>query len=140
MFKNLITKTIEAIYMNADQLIFEVEDGYVSFVVDGDCCSYSTFYDFLGIKNILGKKVLVVEEIDVDISPKEIDDDDINDSIEVYGFRIIVEDEVYGELTGVFSFRNFSNGYYGGSLEGGDLFSHIENLPPELLNDCLSID
>ena len=35
-----------------------------------------------------------------------------------YGYEIVTEHPTFGEVTCVFSFRNDSNGYYGGSLVG----------------------
>lgn len=62
----LIGKTIYKIYMNELYLVFITapdNSEVVAFGVWGDCCSHSYFHDFIGVKNILGKKVVEFKRI-----------------------------------------------------------------------------
>lgn len=118
--KALIGKKVLRIFMNEDNLKFETDQGNVCFSVDGDCCSKSVFHDFIGVKNLFkGKEITKVEEVftteDGDSVHIPMDSKNYQDDIKWYGYRLIVEGQ-YGEESAVFSFRNYSNGYYGGSM------------------------
>lgn len=124
--KSLIGKTVEKIYMNEEYLTFVTDDGNVSFTVDADCCSYSYFFDFYGVANLLGKKVTAFESVDLGPGDPGYRKETFGDGdgyvpggecIQVYGFRITTEHPLFGDVTAIFSFRNDSNGYYGGWLE-----------------------
>lgn len=137
MFKTLIGSKVEKIFMNEKYLKFETNNGNEVFEVEGDCCSWSVFYDFIGVKKLLNNKLVkFVEEIDLKVDVSE-DTKKYNECIEVYGYRIITEDPEFGEVSSVFSFRNYSNGYYGGWMEQAD--SNIKVLP-EVTGDVLSTD
>lgn len=136
----LVGKVIRKIYMNEDNLFFVTDTELIVQDLMADCCSTSYFYDFIGAKKVIGRKVTNVEEIELDINNTDIleeksswggiimkDNKEEDELIEIYGIKITVEDEVYGELTGVFSFRNASNGYYGGWLNK----TKITSLPQE---------
>ena len=114
--KNLIGKTINKIFISQEHLKFETDMGDYVYEVEGDCCSHSYFYDFYGVKNILGKKVKDVSSVDLLTGDVFVTDQE-GDEIKVYGYQIFIEDESWGEMTGVFSFRNSSNGYYGGEIK-----------------------
>jgi hypothetical protein len=119
---DLVGKKITKIRMGEYDLIFETEDGEVqAFEVEGDCCSHSYFFDFYGVRQLLdGGKVTSTEA--VDLSPgdpgyrSETFETNGNeyDCIQVYGYRVSVEHPLFGEVSGIVSFRNSSNGYYGG--------------------------
>lgn len=114
MLEKLIGKTVTGILMDEDNLVFETNEGEVCYGVEGDCCSTSYFFDFYGVKNVIGRKVIDFGEVnlapgDVGYHKETYDTDDA-----VYGYRITVEHELFGEVSAVFSFRNESNGYYGG--------------------------
>ena len=118
----IVGKTITAIRFNEDTLIIEFGDEYISLGVMGDCCSSSYFYDFYGVDKIIGKKVTGFSNIELDPTDLKAHDDDDDDVIKVYGYKITCEpnDDYFStSATAVFSFRNSSNGYYGGSLENG---------------------
>lgn len=116
LMNRLVGKTVKAIYMDEQNLTFETDEGDIAFGVEGDCCSTSVFYDFYGVKKLLENgKIIKVDSVELTVDDKE-DKKACNDSIEVYGFAIVTENETFGEQTSVFSFRNYSNGYYGGSL------------------------
>ena len=123
--KRLIGSRVKKIFLNEDYLRFETDKGNFNFCVDGDCCSLSVFYDFFGVKKLLsGNEIVGVSEVDLkptDITQDEYGDDkdkkSYQESIQVYGYQIFTKDPVLGEVTSVLSFRNYSNGCYGGSLE-----------------------
>ena len=128
-FQELVGKRVKKIFMNEDYLKFETDQGIVIYSVEGDCCSKSVFYDFIGVKKLLsGNEVKVIEKIDLHPSDIVVKKDDYGceestdkksyqESIQVYGYRIVSIDPVLGEVSSVFSFRNYSNGYYGGYME-----------------------
>ena len=108
-----------------------------AYEVEGDCCSYSYFHDFFGVPHLLNNGA-VTEVGDVDLAPDDprfkrpakaderpadMDYDhpdywDYSDEdIQVYGYKIVTAHPVFGEVTSVLSFRNSSNGYYGGWMD-----------------------
>lgn len=127
-------RKITKIYFNQMYLRFETEGGPTyTFTVDADCCSSSYFYDFYGVKNLLDNgPVTEVKEV-------ELKDSDIKESdgeyIQVYGFQLTTESKEFGPVTSVFSFRNSSNGYYGGSL----VDSSFEGELPEIKEDVVEV-
>lgn len=134
--ERLVGRTITKIFMNEDYLKFETDLDDISFGVDGDCCSHSYFHDFIGVKKLLaGNPVVSVKAIDLSDSDSKVP---VNrndyDSVACYGYEIVTEDPKFGEVTAVFSFRNSSNGYYGGSLENA---SDDVRVIPEITNDVL---
>lgn len=116
MFKKLIGKKITKVYINDGSLRFDTASGPVDYHVVGDCCSMSYFHDFLGVKNLIENgPVKAVEEI------YELAVDEVRERFEdsqniMYGYRIVTESDTYGDVSSVFSFRNASNGYYGGEI------------------------
>jgi len=136
----LVGKKIERIFFNESYLKFQTDSGSFVFYVDGDCCSRSIFYDFIGVKKLLENgRVVSIDSIALDPDDiRENEDGEMQDkkrsdeAIKVYGYRIVTEDPTFGLLSSVFSFRNYSNGYYGGSLEdnGGD-----RDVQPEIFDD-----
>lgn len=122
----IVGKTVLAMWMDEERLIFETTDGPVGFYVDGDCCSHSYFYDFYGVQNLLDNGPVTAFE-EVNLSPgdpgykastwedngKEIE----YDHIQVYGYRFTTNHPLFGEVSSVLSFRNSSNGYYGGDMD-----------------------
>lgn len=125
--KDLVGKKVHSVQANSDFMRFVTDQGNVDYEVTGDCCSSSYFFDFFGLDNLI-KNGPVKEVKDVALEPAVlITKQEFNDGeIKVYGFQITTESPEYGEVTSVFSFRNSSNGYYGGSIERTD------NAPTEL--------
>jgi hypothetical protein len=116
--EGLVNQIIKQIRLDEEYLIFELENSkQITLEAYGDCCSQSVFYDFFGVKDILNQKVIEFEEIELENEEaKELVNSDRNnyqEAIQIYGYRIKTEN---GGLAS-FSFRNYSNGYYGGSLE-----------------------
>jgi len=81
----------------------------------GDCCSESWFADLTGLSALLEAPVTRVVELEM---PESVGDHEFRDERtrqewdQVYGYRI---ETPAGSAT--LSFRNSSNGYYGGWLE-----------------------
>lgn len=129
----MIGSTIKRIFMNEEFLKFETDKGNFVYSVDGDCCSTSVFYDFYGVKKLFGKVVKSVESVELLESDRPKDKKEYQESISVYGYRITTEDEKLGDVSSVFSFRNYSNGYYGGSMGT----SSDQEVKPEIFDDVI---
>lgn len=124
----IVNKTVTGILMSEKFLTFETADGKVSFGITADCCSRSYFFDFYGVERLLGSKVTRLER--VELSPGDVgyhastyavpvvdsEDEGRYSRTKVYGYRVITEHPLFGEVSSVFSFRNDSNGYYGGEM------------------------
>lgn len=130
--KELIGKRVIKIFMNEHYLLFETDKGGGCYEVDGECCSQSVFYDFIGVKKLLGRVVKDIEDVALDID-EDADTKQYQEKIQSYGYRIITEHPEFGEQSSVFSFRNYSNGYYGGEI----LKRVILKVQPEITDDVL---
>lgn len=128
--KDLVGHTIKHIFMNENALKFETDKGSFVFTVSGDCCSVSYFYDFTGVDKLLGRKVKKIETVDLDTKGKHTEG---HDSLQCYGYRFVSEDPQFGEVSSVMSFRNDSNGYYGGYIDDGK--ESVGEVLPEIIND-----
>ena len=117
--RDLVGRTINKIFMSHEYLQLDTSGGTFVYTVEGDCCSVSYFYDFYGVEKLLkGNPVVSVKEIELD-EPTDADARR-GDVVRAYGFEIVTEDPELGEVTSVFSFRNDSNGYYGGWMSFTD--------------------
>jgi len=135
-FKNIIGRKIKRIFMDENNLVFETDNGKFAYWVDGDCCSHSYFHDFVGVKKLLENgPIRSVEAIHLEVGKNEIKDDG-DDCIECYGYRFTTENPQFGEQSSVMSFRNSSNGYYGGSLEESE--TTPDNVP-EIFDDYFNV-
>lgn len=118
--KKMVGTSVKRIFFTTDHLQFETDKGSFAFGVEGDCCSHSLFYDFYGVKNLLSNgKITEVKQVDLDPKGKDYNDarnDYESEDIKIYGVQFTTESKEFGPVTSVFSFRNYSNGYYGGSL------------------------
>lgn len=124
----LVGLQIAKIQMDEESLIFTATDGTVCpYKVHGDCCSYSYFYDFLGVDRLIGGEcgpITEVAEIDLELSRFDATSGEPldpsvrldSDVVQVYGYRLTTVHPRFGEVSSVFSFRNDSNGYYGGEI------------------------
>lgn len=135
---HLIGMFVEKIYMDEDTLTFVTDKGMFSFMVEGDCCSSSYFFDFYGVKQLIGNEILTFESVslsegDVGYHKETYDTPSDWAEIQVYGFRMTTNHSLFGELTSVFSFRNSSNGYYDGWIEKTN--HHLVDEQFRLLND-----
>jgi len=110
---NLVGKTISEIWWNHEYLLFVTDQGVIGYYVDGDCCSTSYFYDFYGVQNLLRNGPIVsTREIYLDSKW----DNNGSELTQCYGFEFVTKHPTWGEVTSVLSFRNDSNGYYGGMM------------------------
>lgn len=124
----IVGKKITAIYMDEDNLAFETDQGLVKYQVEGDCCSRSYFYDFYGVKNLLENGPVTAFEM-VNLSPGDPEyrpetwqngvgwSEGEYEDVKVYGYRFTTVHPQFGEVSSVVSFRNASNGYYGGDMQ-----------------------
>lgn len=113
--KHLVGKKIKQVYMNEQYLAFKTDKGDVVFTVEGDCCSSSYFHDFIGLDKVKNNgPVVSAKEVNLLDSDPRCKEEGHEDCLRCYGFEIVTEDPKFGEVTTVFSFRNDSNGYYGG--------------------------
>lgn len=142
--ENLVGKKVKRIFMNEDYLKFETDQGNVVFEVEGDCCSQSVFYDFYGVKKLLNNgKIISAKEIELvssdikTVNAEEQDKKSYQESISVYGYELVTLDEKLGlEVTSVFSFRNYSNGCYGGTMSIAD----DGEVMPEIFDDVIETE
>lgn len=117
--EELVGANIEKVGMDDSFLKFWTDKGEFLYMVEGDCCSWSYFHDFVGVGKLIDNgPVLSTREVSV-----ECDDDGY---LQAYGFEIVTEHPLWGEQTSVVSFRNESNGYYGGWM------THLQN--PDVAN------
>jgi hypothetical protein len=122
---SIVGRKIGAIYWSEDLLTFETDQGLVSYYVEGDCCSHSYFFDFYGVDRLIGSRVTAFEA--VNLAPGDPGylkttwdvegPDDYYGDIKVYGYRFTTEHPTFGPVSSVLSFRNSSNGYYGGWMD-----------------------
>ena len=110
----IVGKRILNVYIDEDCLVLETDQGLVTYGVYGDCCSSSYFNDFLGVGDMVGNIVNDLQPFHLE--PEEIVTDDWN-YIQFYGYSFTYLDPKWGKRTAVVSFRNESNGYYGGWME-----------------------
>lgn len=115
----IVGKKVTGVYLDYDLLAFETLDGPVYYSVEGDCCSRSSFHDILGVKKLIESgKVIKVEEVGASFECDNYSESG-DDCISTYGYAFVAEHPNFGEITCVVSFRNDSNGYYGGWMEEG---------------------
>lgn len=118
--KTMIGRKVIGVSATEETLWFIFNDGETqAFTVEGDCCSHSYFYDFVGLDKLIAngpvlsaKEISLGEPNDPDAAKGEV--------VVAYGFEFVTEHPVWGEQTSVLSFRNDSNGYYGGWMYATD--------------------
>lgn len=132
----MVGRSVQRIWMTEEYLVFRMNDGQdVAFTVYGDCCSHSYLWDFLGVRNLLDNgPIIQVAEI---VMPEVPESEELG-CTRWYGYRFTTEHPLFGEVSSVLSFRNDSNGYYGGEMESIDV-GHVEmsTFQHELTEDCL---
>jgi hypothetical protein len=99
---------------SGEYLVFDMigsPEPVIAYAVEGDCCSHSYFHDFIGVEKLLtngairSTRALPTTEFE---SPSDV--------TRCYGYELVTRHPLWGEMTSVLSFRNESNGYYGGNL------------------------
>lgn len=128
-FESLIGKTVVSVHMpkgtNAERFVIVTDEGENhTYRVEGDCCSSSWLYRIVGLKYLIGQKVICcVQDISNDV---EADD----------GLCKQEEDSVYSvglvTASGICEIvhRNSSNGYYGGMLDRAGDDDGLAKSPP----------
>lgn len=107
----LVGKTITRIRWNEYYLLFDTAYGGFGFVVHGECCSESYFHDFYGVAHLLNNgPVISTRKINLPEDEKS----DRDSHVQCYGYELVTKHPIWGDVTSVFSFRNASNGCYGG--------------------------
>lgn len=109
--QRLVGRTVSEVWFSDDYLTFVTDAGLISYAVDGGCCSCSYFNDFVGLDKLTNGPITEVKTINLDSK-----EDDYT-LTQYYGYALTTEHPTWGPMTTVWSFRNESNGYYGGSLE-----------------------
>jgi uncharacterized protein (TIGR02996 family) len=111
-FASLVGRTVRQVKFNGDHLLTLLTDeGPIGYRAEGDCCSWSWYYRILNPENLIDQKVVAVSE-------GRTDDVDPNDGLgqqeddQVYGYCLMTAKGAT-EIT----FRNSSNGYYGGWIK-----------------------
>lgn len=122
----LVGRTIKTIHWSETRVVFDTDAGLIGYRVVGDCCSWSYFHDFFGVKHLLDNgPVTEVTAVDLEKSDPRfkvpVPEEEVGYNFtEVYGFRLTTVHPQFGEVSSVLSFRNDSNGYYGGWMERDD--------------------
>jgi len=106
--RELIGRTIRAVYPDINCIIFSTDDGGYAYRTEGDCCSHSWFSGIQGMEALIGGKVSLVSDCLLD----ERDNEDGYECLKIYGINITTD-----KGRAVVEFRNSSNGYYGGWCE-----------------------
>lgn len=141
--ERLVGRNVTGVLMSNEYLVFETdaEGGAdqepIAFVAHGDCCSYSYFYDFVGVRWLL-ENGPVLQAYSKDEWPQP-DNDDCDTRTLAYGFVIVTESERFGEVTSLVSFRNDSNGYYGGWMDACDVPDDYEKRLKRLTENCFGL-
>lgn len=109
--QELMGHTIRHIYVNGDQhiLVFDTDNGKLSYETTADCCSETWFADIIGVPYLLSATVQAVSR---SVLPEVNDGRTRQEVDEFYGVSL---DTSKGHVDIVF--RNSSNGYYGGNIE-----------------------
>lgn len=111
----LVGKTIQQYEIGpcGDHIKFTFTDGgSVQLDAYGDCCS-TTWVESIDAPEALYGKVLIAEQIDMPDLPY---DENEYECVKFYGLKIVTD-----KGHAVIDYRNSSNGYYGGSLDVGEI-------------------
>lgn len=116
-------KHIKSIHVSEDQaqIAFEIAypRGYVVFEVDADCCSESWFADIIGTAALLGNTVDGVEKV---LDGEDPEDDRTRQEFDAaYSYKLKTHKGICEII-----FRNSSNGYYGGWINGGNQVDDLD--------------
>lgn len=115
--ERLVGRQIAKVKMNPEYIVFIDTTGQEFwYCCWGDCCSRSYFYDAYGINHLIHNgPVLGVETVEM-AEPQDANAQ-AGEFVQAYGFRPITEHKMWRDVSTTFSFRNDSNGYYGGVME-----------------------
>lgn len=144
----LVGRRIDRIWMSNEWLVFDTsspggdDKRPIGFTVEGDCCSWSYFYDFVGVRWLLENGPVLQAYAKHDMPQLEGHDTtvDSRDSYtQVYGFVLVTESARFGEVTSLVSFRNDSNGYYGGWMYAAGAPDDYQKRLKELTENCFGM-
>lgn len=117
----LIGKIVTAVYLADDggAIKFDVEGGDPIIAhADGDCCSHSWIESVQGIEQLIGARVVSVDDVGEMPEVKGNRYGHYEEEMTFYGCKITTN-----KGYALIDYRNSSNGYYGGSLSWpGDYF------------------
>jgi hypothetical protein len=117
LFDDLIGANVHSVHMNGEYLLFKTDRGDIAYEVEGDCCSHSYFHDFVGVDKLLANGPIISAGTVALADATEDTDGWDEPVIQCYGYEFVTEHEQWGPQTSVMSFRNESNGYYGGWMD-----------------------
>lgn len=132
-FEELIDKEVLSVHLDnkSCSIVFFVknanlaDENYYVYDTSGDCCNDVWFHSMNGIKNLLGKKINDVEDMEwknVESTKQECE--------EAISYRFNT-DAGYFDL----EMRNSSNGYYGGSCSFGGKLDHLSGAWKQIKED-----
>ena len=126
-YEALVGNKIVKVEMSLDHLRLTNDIGKeFTYVLTGGCCSSSYFYDVQGVKNLLGNGAITeAKDIDVTLEEKKALGYKEEYVDQFYGVALTTISPTFGEVTTVFSYRNVSNGYYGGDMEPTTFYGDI---------------
>jgi hypothetical protein len=137
--RDLVGHQVTEVWWSDEIITFVTPEGVATFEVEGDCCSHSYFHDLIGLDKLLAGPVVSVNQVDLgdtDATCAVCERDGYKgDSVAVYGVQIVTQHPVWGEVTTALSFRNDSNGYYGGWLYRAGTDAVIEHRQERLTAD-----
>jgi len=114
--KELFWETISHIYISEDNTYLAFFNNWCDKVfvysTEGDCCSYTWFETITNPENMIGQKILGIEEKDMSDCCKDsaaCDKCKDHEVVQVYGLTFKTQ-KGYTDI----EYRNSSNGYYGG--------------------------
>ncbi len=127
----LVGRTIRRVYVGAgeDALYFATDRGVVAFTTDAECCSVTWFADITGFDALIGAPVVCARDIDLP-EPPDLDARSRRDCDRLYGFEVVTP-----KGRAVVAYRNSSNGYYGGSMNYGEVIDALPDGVREVTDD-----
>lgn len=137
----LIGEVVTDFAIDSYKIWFKLEDGRVyECVVAGDCCSHSYFAEVVNLKSLISgsaiKDIVDMPLMDQEKLKTNGREMDVGYLVQVYGAKIYFEDKKLKPT--IISFRNASNGYYGGSMLEPRLVHHFPE-QNEITDDWVGI-
>jgi hypothetical protein len=117
-FSELLGLTVSSIEISEDKesINFHTENGMLMYDVCRECCSYSWVESFEDTDNLIGEKILKIENKDIGTEMEEYYNGD-GDLAEDVCRKIYNVDFITKKGTATLDFRNESNGYYGAYID-----------------------
>ncbi len=137
--KDKIIKSVKISGEYQDRIIIDTDNGKFTYITYGDCCSETYFSEVWNVKNMIGKKITEVEDLELvegdaplRKSRQEVDS--------IYGIRLKSKNDDYYDTSNNMTiiFRNSSNGYYGGNIDIG--INEDDESKLERLEDISGLD